>query len=233
MGYELLEALTDILNAAGLPAGEEYPAGERVEILSPVAAVGLRELDAAAGEARFSVRVLSPRILGGWCCQVWAAKAAQALQGEGLACETDQMEYLSGSDCFCVSIMAAQPVVRTESGWTRGRLWQVFCGEQELEGVSLFRAVRELGRRFVGGMGRSTPEGITSGSGGWKLELRQKVVLEPEEGEEPFVLTVRQGTWEQRYSGCCWDETEVVCTQGGLELIRKGFAMEREVLAVE
>ena len=45
MVYGLLEELRALLEDAGIPAGEEYPAGERVEILSPVAAVGLRELD--------------------------------------------------------------------------------------------------------------------------------------------------------------------------------------------
>ena len=68
MGYELLEAVTGRMRDAGLRAGEEFPAGERMEILAPAAAVGLRELDPVQGMATFTVRVLSPRLLGGWCC---------------------------------------------------------------------------------------------------------------------------------------------------------------------
>ena len=76
MVYSLLVQLRELLEAAGIPAGEEYPAGERVEIHNPVAVVGLRELDCANAVARFSGRALSPRILGGWCCQRKAALAA-------------------------------------------------------------------------------------------------------------------------------------------------------------
>ena len=65
MGYELLEALAELLRKAGLQAGEEYPGYQQPAVDGPTAAVGLRELDAAAGLVRYSVRILSPRILGG------------------------------------------------------------------------------------------------------------------------------------------------------------------------
>lgn len=233
MGYELLEALMELLTSAGLRAGEEYPAGERVEILSPVAAVGLRELDFAEGEARFTVRVLSPRILGGWCCQTHAAKAGSALHGGGYAVETGEMEYLSGSDCFCITLAATLPVVPVENGWIIGRRWKVFCGEIEQEHVVSFRAVRDQGRRLFGGINRSEPQGVTPGAGGWTLELVQSITAEPEDVKEPFLLTVRHGDTEHRFRGCCWNETELSHTQGGLRLTRRGFALNREVYAVE
>ena len=229
MGYELLEQMLDILTAAGLRAGEEYPAGERVEILSPVAAVGLRELDCADGEARFSVRVLSPRILGGWCCQTQGARAAQALYGAGLTVQTAEMEFLSGSDCFCVSLTASLAVVREGEGWAAGARWRALCDEVELEGVVSFRAVRNQGRRLVGAMGSTIPGAVTPGAGGWEIELRQRDA-EEEQTAEPFTLTVFQGSTGHRYSGCCWNETEFEYTQRGLTLVRRGFALEREAV---
>lgn len=230
MGYELLEAVVGILTAAGIRAGEEYPAGERMEILSPAAAVGLRELDTDAGAARFTVRVLSPRILGGWCCQVWAARAAAALHGAGLSCSAGEMEYRSGSNCFCVTLDAEWPVVMADGAWTPGQRWQVLCGDAVQEGVASFRAVRDQGRRVVGAFCRSDPVAVTPGSGGWALELVQWVLREPADTEEPFVLTVREGTRTHRYTGCCWNEVYYEHTQRGLCLTRRGFALGREVL---
>ena len=229
MGYDLLQQLTGLLTAAGLRAGEEYPAGERMDILSPAAAVGLRELDADQGAAVFTVRILSPRILGGWCCQVWAAKAVRALVDGGMTCATGEMEYLSGSDCFCVALTVRWPVVRQGEAWIPGSRWQVEIGETVQEGLVSFRAVRSQGRRTLGALFRDAPVGVTPGSGGWSLELIQRPDLEPEEAEEPFELTLREDGRVIRYTGCCWNETVWDHDQTGQLLTRRGFALGREV----
>ncbi len=228
MGYELLEAVTALLTDAGLRAGEEYPGGERVEILSPAAAVGLRELDAAAGEVRYIVRVLSPRLLGGWCCQVWAARAEAALTGAGMSCTAEEMEYLSGCDCFCVKLTAAQPVVESSDGWTPGTRQRVFCAGAEQTGLESFRAVRDQGRRLVGAHGQHSPVTVTPGTGGWTLELVQWVKEDQAAVPEPFDLTVREGERQTRYTGCCWSEERYEHTQRGTRLTRRGFALGRE-----
>lgn len=228
MGYELLEAVTELLNAAGLRAGEEYPAGERMEILRPAAAVGLRELDPVGATAEFVVRVLSPRMLGGWCCQVWAARATEALVGAGMDCGSGEMEYQSGTDCFCVVLTARWPVVRQGDGWAAGTGWQIRIGETVQEGVVSFRAVRSQGRRIVGAYCQAAPVAVTPGAGGWSLELIQRPDREPEMGEEPFVLTLREGDRSVRYTGCCWNETVWERDREGRRLIRRGFALERE-----
>ena len=228
MIYGLLEELRALLEADGIPAGEEYPAGERVEIVSPVAAVGLRELDCADAVARFSVRILSPRILGGWCCQHKAAQAAQVLHRAGMTCSAAEMEYLSGSDCFCVTVTAEQSVVPGTEGWTPGGSLRVFCGERELKGAQSFRAVRDQGRRILGTTGYAKAVGITPGREGWSLELQQRMDGAAEELTEPFTLTVRVGDRVSRYTGCCWNEERYEHTDRGLRLIRRGFALGRE-----
>ncbi len=229
MGYELLNHVAGLLTAGGIRAGEEYPAGERVEILSPVAAVGLRELDAAAGEAQFTVRVLSPRILGGWCCQVNAAKAASALHNGGLRVQTEEMEFLGGCDCFCVTLTASMDV--GEDGQP-GKRWEISCGGVIQTGVQSFQAVRRQGRRIVGAFCQSQPVKVTPGTGGWELTLVQEVCAEPAEIAEPFVLTVAESGREIRFTGCCWNETLWEHAQKGAVLTRRGFAMEREVTNV-
>ena len=228
MGYELLEALAQLLRQAGLKAGEEFPGCQQPQVDAPTAAVGLRALDIPAGTVRYNVRILSPRILGGWCCQVWAARAVEALDAEGMTCETGQMEYLSGSDCFCVSVTASQSVVSGPEGWTPGGSLRVFCGERELPEVEAFTAVRDQGRRILGTTGTGKAEGITPGREGWSRELRQRVDRGEEEPEEPFTLTVRDGDRQCCYTGCCWSEERYEHTGRGMRLIRRGFALGRE-----
>lgn len=228
MGYELLEALAELLRKTGLQAGEEYPGYQQPELDGPTAAVGLRELDASAGLVRYNVRILSPRILGGWCCQIWAARAAQTLSRAGMTCESREMEYLSGSDCFCVTMTAAQAVISGPEGWMPGKALQVCCGEAEEPGVVSFTAVRDQGRQIIGAFCQSEPVGISSGRGGWKLELIQQGDRMPEPAAEPFVLTVRDRDREWVYTGCGWNEERYEHTGQGLRLIRRGFALGRE-----
>lgn len=230
MNYDLLEYVTELLTADGLPAGEEYPGRERPEVDDVRATVGLREVDTAARTARISVRVLSSRKLGGWHCQAWASRAARALNAGGLACRTGEMEYNSGCDCFCVTVEAVMAVAPTADGWEPGAWWWIHCGDELQTGVVSFKAVRDLQRRVVGTHWKSEPVGITSGTGGWALELVQEVSVEPAALTEPFELTVREGNLRHRYTGCCWNETLWQYTPDGARLTRRGFALGREVI---
>lgn len=204
-----------------------------MEILSPAAAVGLRALDPEKGTAVFTVSVLSPRILGGWCCQVWAARAVQALSDGSLTCEAAAMEYLSGSDCFCVALTVRQKVVRQGESWVLGSRWQVQVGTTVREDLVSFRAVRSQGRRTVGALNQGAPAGVTPGRGGWELELVQRSDREAAEPEEPFTLTLREDGRVIRYTGCRWNETVWDHDQSGLLLTRRGFALGREVSQAE
>lgn len=228
MSYDLLNVVTRVLTVAGIPTQEAYPPQEWSQVDSPRAVVGLRELDPGTGTARFRVQLLSPRLMGGWCCQVWAAQAVRVLHDAGLSCRTEEMEYLSGSDCFCVAVEAVMPVVRRAEAWEQGTHWRVFCGGSMEQGVISFTAAQDRQRRLVGAHWKSEPVGITSGSGGWRLELVQQVRAEPPDVTEPFVLRVWDGEREHHYTGCCWNETVWEYTQSGSRLVRRGFALGRE-----
>lgn len=232
MGYEWLETIVSILTGAGIRAGEEYPAGEWVEVLSPAAAVGLGELDCRAGTASFQIRMLSPRLLGGWCCQTNAAKAAAALEAEGLRCHTGAMEYLSGNDCFCVTLTAVMEVCCQEGAWVPGGHWRYAWNDTAITGVEEFTAERNLDRRVIGAFCQGEPVGVTPGQGGWNLKLVQKIGREdpePTEPEEPFTLSVVQGIGEVAYGGCYWNSVTRSHSQEGLRIERRGFALSREV----
>lgn len=228
MGYELLKALVLLLRGEGISAGEAYPGTGAPAVDGPQAAVGLLELDVPAGLAKFQIRVLSPRHLGGWGCQVWAARVSEVLGRAGMTCEAREMEYLDGPDCFCVTILAQQRVLRRSDGSFTGVRMQVFCGGAEQTGVESLTAVRNQGRRVLGAFCQSEAVGITPGRGGWELELIQRTDRLPDGTAEPFVLTVWEGDRESRYLGCGWNEERFEHTNRGLRLIRRGFALARE-----
>ena len=94
--------------------------------------------------------------------------------------------------------------------------------------MTSFEAAQDLQRRLVGTHWKSEPVGITSGTGGWKLELVQSLTAEPDSVTEPFTLTVREGDREHCYTGCCWNETVWEYVQSGSRLTRRGFALGRE-----
>lgn len=229
MGRECLEWVLGLLQQGGIPAGEAWPGTHRPEPEEAVAAVGLRSLDWEKGLVRITVDLLSPRHLGGWHCQMRAAEANRLLHGAGFSCETEQMEYLPESDCFRVGILAAAAVEPKGEGWTAAGVMAVSMDDQPLEGVISFRAVRNQGRRLLGAMGRGEPVGVTSGTDGWTIELVQRTAREIQT-EEPFELTLRRGTRTERFGGCCWNETVLQYDAAGGRMIRRGFALTREVL---
>lgn len=228
MGYELLEYVAGLLQTAGIPTGEAYPGFQQPEVDRPMAAIALRELDVSAKVARFRVQVLSPRILGGWCCQIWAARTAEALTRAGMTCTTEEMEYVSGSDCFCTAVTSSMAVVSGVDGWMPGQRWMVHCEDVLQEGVESFTAARDQQRRLVGAHWAQAPVTVTPGRGGWALELVQCLGEEPSDVPEPFVLTVREGERVHRYTGCCWNEVRYDYTGSTLRLTRRGFALGRE-----
>ena len=228
MGYELLKALVELLRSEGISAGEAYPGAGAPAVDGPRTAVGLLGVDLPAGLAKFQIRVLSPRILGGWNCQIWAVRVTEVLNSAGMTCEAREMEYLDAFDCFCVTIRADLPVLRNSDGSFAWARMQIFCGDVEQMGVESFTAARNQGRRMLGTFCQSEAVGITPGHGGWVLELVQRTDRLPACPAEPFILTVREGDRECRYTGCGWNEERFEHTRSGLRLIRRGFALRRE-----
>lgn len=236
MGREWLELVVRALEAAGLSAGEEYAVGTVPEITAPVAAVGLSALDCSAGQANIMVRVLSPRTLGGWECQTAAAGAAATLEKQSIHCQMGKMEYLSGCDCYSISITAVLDIYLVDGSWEQGSPWQVALDDSAVSWVSEFSADQDQQRRLVGATCQTDPVGVTPGSGGWNIRLVLQIpqgAVETDMPQEPFDLTVQQNGWTQIYHDCYWNEVSRTCTQSGMKVVWKGFALTREVTADE
>ncbi len=223
---EFLEYVTGLLTGAGIRAGEEYPAGRWLRLQVPGAAVGLGGVDFEAGMILVRVKVLSPRTLGGWACQNAALEILAILHGAGLPGQMGEMEFLEGSDSFCIPIDLRLSGVFGES-WSLGQRWTIRCGGTVLEQVEDFRAVRDQERRVIGASCQAQPVGVSPGHGAWVITLTQNGGEDVQ--QEPFVLTLEDGQQTITYSGCHWNREEWRCHQGGLKRVRTGFALGREV----
>ncbi|MBR2048239.1 MAG: hypothetical protein IJ960_06535 [Oscillospiraceae bacterium] len=216
-----------MLESSGIPAGEAFPGAELSGLREPRALVNVQRADQGTGRAELSVRVMSPRRLGLWECQNTAVKAMQALAVTGMACRMEQMTFEEGCDCFCVKVIA------TVCGLLAGSWLKVKADQTELSCVTEFTAEQDRGRRLIGGVNQETPVGVTAGTGGWKFRL---VRIAPNFGslerepEEPFQLTVAEGSCAALFSGCVLNRVKQTVNREEARVEWEGFALTREEL---
>lgn len=234
MGIEWMNGIVEILTAGGIRAGEAFSAGKRMEIASPVAAVGLRDLNWQEGLAEFEIRIVSPRSLGGWQCQAAAAEALAALEDAGVHCRMEPMAYQAGLDCFEMVVIGEQSVFEKESEDAQeaeaGYL-EVLIGDSAVPYVTEFTAEQDRQRRLIGALNQAEPVGVTPSAGGWSIRLVQEVPQAgqvPAEPEEPFVLTVKEEGLTTAFTGCCWNKVKKQMDQTRIKVEWEGFALSRE-----
>ncbi len=227
MGERFLNHIIRTLTHACIPVEAGYPAGKWVSLERAVTAVEVRDLDFDQGKAAFCIRVLSPRTLGGWECQRLAIDVLCALHSDGMEGRMGPMEFLQGSDCYCICVDGAMDVAFCKE-WYPGKRWEIWCGDVTLENVESFRAVRDQGRRVIGSLCQEEPVGVTPGHGGWEIELVQYVRQATDVQTEPFTLAIRDRDRQITFTGCHWNREEWDHEQRGLRRTRKGFALRRE-----
>lgn len=226
MGNQWLKEIVLLLKAAGIPAGAGYPPGERAAIRECVAAVCIHGADQEKGSVEFEIRLLGPRNLGLWQVQDTAVRVMELCSGYGMVCRMGQMTYESGSDCYCVTVIAGRAGLVGASGL------KVFLGEESLGCVTEFSAEQNQGRRLVGTVNQAQPVVVSPGTGGWQFRLVRiapagTVCTEP---EEPFILTVEHHGGRTIYAGCALNRVETVHTRGETRIGWEGFALTREVV---
>lgn len=235
MGQQWLKRVAQLLNEAGLRAGEAFPGGGAPELTGPAAAVELTAVDCASGRAGITVTVLSPRVLGGWTCQEAGAKAVCILSDAGLSARMGRMAYIQDSDCFRIAVEVTLELCRRDGSWDAGACWEIRAGDTVLNWVTGFTAEQDQGRRIVRDVCQTEPGRISPGSGGWSIRLEQQIPQGKQEAkmpEEPFELAVSDGGRVRIYGGCCWNGVRRSCGQGGMTVEHWGFALSREVAEI-
>lgn len=236
MGYEWLSAIEQALKEAGFRVERGYPAKRAVHLIGTVAAVNLTQADLARQTAQATVTVLVPRKYGLDHCQEMALQAATILSGDGNSWGFSGWKYDSGIDAFAVEVIGTASFAPDEdAGETLDEGCQVSIEGVAQSYVTDFLARQQSDREFVWGHGQSEPYGVTPGKGGWSIRLTQMLpgnVPEPEAVEEPFGMTVIRGGCCQQFAGCCWTEYSSRQCEQGVEVIRGGLAVSREVTVV-
>ena len=229
MGIEWLNGIAEILRNAGFRTGEAFPTGKRMESEEAVAAVGLRNLNCREGTAEFEIRILSPRRLGGWHCQNAAAEAVTALENNGIACRMEPMSFRNGCDCFEMVIIGQKQVIAQQET-PAAEVFRITVGNEAAQGVTVFQAEQDRGRRLIGTLNQRDPVGVTRGTGGWKIRLVQEILPGGtclSEPEEPFTLWVQEQKGVTRFSGCCWNRVAKSLERTRTKIEWEGFALTR------
>ena len=205
-----------------------------MEITSPVAAVGLRKLDYREGSAEFEIRIVSPRSLGGWQCQHTASEAVAALEGAGVSCRMEPMDYQAGMDCFEMLVIGERYVLDSGEEIQVSGTFEILIGESAVEYVTEFTAEQDRDRRLIGSINQAEPVGITPATGGWVIRMVQIIPLgglAAAEPEEPFTLTVKEDGLTTVFSGCCWNKVKKQLDRSQTKAQWEGFALTREEVA--
>lgn len=215
-----------LLEAAGITAGEAFPAGERAAIRDAVAAVCIHSIDQETGIVTFEIRILSPRVLGLSHGQDAAVRVMDFLCKFGFACRMEQMVYEAGCDCYSMTLLADLPGLVSEWGL------QVYIGMEPAEYVTEFSVEQDRQRRLVRSLNESEPLAISPGVGGCKFRLVRMapagvVYREP---EEPFTMIVVDYNSRTAYSGCGLSRVEMERTAVGTKIVWEGFALKEEVV---
>ena len=216
------------LENAGFRVESGYPAHKAVHLTDTVAAVNLKGMDGST-VTQVLVTILTPRALGLEQCQSRSAEAVQALMSDGNQWGFEGWRYESGIDCWAIEI-GGIPVLVEEKVEPEG--YTVSVEDSQLPYVTDFVARQVLDRRLIRPHWESAPSGVTPGKQGWNLELTQLIPAgqpEPEEGEEPFALTVHRGGIRYTYSACRWAEYSSRQMPEGTRIVRKALALSREV----
>lgn len=231
MGIQWLKEITEILKAAGIRAGEAYPAGRQMELSAPAAAVGLRDLDYREGTAEFEIRMLSPGGLGGWQCQNAAADAVAALENAGVRCRMEPMAYRAGQDCFEMLVIGTRVLSEPEGEGPGFSGLDLLVEGAPVGYVTEFTAEQDRKRWLIGTLNQAEPVGVTPAAGGWSIRMVQEIpagVTPEAEPEEPFTVTVRETGIITVFTGCCWNRVKKTVGETGIRAEWEGFALTRE-----
>jgi len=225
MGHEWLTQVKEALKNAGFRVEAGYPAQKAVHLTDTVAAVNLGAMEGSRIR-EVAVCILTPRVMGLEACQNRASDAVLALSKDGNQWRFDRWRYEAGIDCWAIEILGTPVQASGVLGYT------IAIGQVQQGHVTDFLARQVQDRRLIRPHGDDTPSGVTPGRRGWTLKLTQLLPegeAEPEEGTEPFSLTVSRGGVQQTYTGCCWAEYASQQLPEGIQIVRSAFALDREV----
>lgn len=232
MGEQWLSDVTAALRESGWRTESGYPGTAAVQLEGAVAAVNLSRGNTKEASVGITVSVLVPRTAGLAQCQTLAAQAAVLLSGVGGDWCFEGWTYDSTLDCFRVEVEGNAVLSALEEGTAEDGGYEVLIGETVQRYVTEFSAKKDAQRRLVRPHGQSGAVGVTPGMDGWSIELVQLLPdgeAEPEETADTFSLTVQRGGSSMCYIDCCWAEYESRQGSDGVQVVRRGFALSREV----
>lgn len=232
MGNPVIDLALEALRGEGFAAGEAGSGVKAPDLQAPGAAISIHSADWEKQTVTLGVSVLCPQVLGAVRCQEEALRVGEILHRAGARCSQGRCGYDGLSRMYQVEVLAEFRGRLQEGEFLSGPGFAVTLEDTPLPWAISFRAElsREVQVRYE--PGRTEPVALIPGEQVWKLELTE--LLPPGIGgletvPEVFALTVTRCGVEEVYHNCRWRGEKREFTAKGLQRIRTGICLGREV----
>lgn len=220
MGTLILDMVVDLLKEGGVRAEPAQPEGNMTAVQLAVAAVSLEEVDQESGSVTVLVEIVGPSKIGARKCQQKALEAFDILRAAGGICRQGKCTFVSKADMFCIPVTAVFYGRATAEDWQPRPSCEVAISGEALPWVSQFSAKQEMGEG-----------GISLADMGWTFSLEEffphGVEISEEDPEEPFEVTLSDGSRWESYTGCNIMSRERTLEEKGIRQVRRGTAAQR------
>lgn len=219
MGQSILNIVVQLLNDNGLPAEPAQPAATMTTVHRPVAAVSLERADRASKSVTVLVEIVTPVFYGALRCQNRALDACEILTKNGAVCCQGECTFDNRLGMFITPVKAVFSGITLSDNWIAVTPNTVSINGQDLPYCVSFTAEKEVDEI------RPTLAEVD-----WTLSLEEFFpagVTEPEELEEPFIISVTSQGKRETYPSCTLTQIRRIATPEGIRQLRTATTSER------
>lgn len=226
MGRSIVKRVIQLLNEGGIPADQAQPAGRMVNILVPVAAVSIQQIDQDKQEATVRVEIVAMADKGGAHCEDIAMKAFDLLRGAGGACRLERCTFQSKLGLFSMPLLVTFFGDAYRKDWkpleTPTHTFLVALGDSTLGHATQFSAEQAV----------SDEETEELADMSWRFTVEEWIPAGEQAPDDPvglFEMTVTTDGTREHFEGCSMTSFQRQVEVTGARQIRKGIAALRTV----
>lgn len=226
MGQSIVKRVIQLLNQGGVPADYAQPEGKMINILLPVAAVSIQQIDQAKQEATVRVEIAAMAADGGYRCENTAMKAYELLRSDGAVCQLHRCTFSGRLGMFSMPLLATFARDAYQQDWkpqeTPQHRFSVAVEEQTLPHVTQFtasQAVTDADTEELSDMP-------------WNFTVEEWIPAGEQAPDNPvglFEMTVTTDRTREGFEGCCMTSLQRQVEKTGIKQLRKGIAVLRTV----
>ncbi len=226
MGQSIVKQVIQLLDDGGIPANQAQPARKMVNVLIPVAAVSIQQIDQAKQEATVRVEIVGMAGSGGDQCENTAMKAYEILRSAGAVCQLQRCTFQGKTGVFSMPLLATFAGEAYQKDWKPLEIathtFSVTAGTTALPHVTQFsatQAVTDVDTEELSDMS-------------WSFTIEEWIPAGERAPDDPgdlFEMTVTTDVTAEHFEGCSMTSLQRQVMETGVKQIRKGIAALRTV----